>query len=341
MTAPALPPLRIDYGDPLGEARACRSRCALFDFSFVHRARVHGPRVVADLEAFCSRTLGDLQPGRIRYALRCDADAAVVADLTVWRIDPLSFEVMSGRARDISDLRACCAPSTEVEDRSGDAAIFALQGPSALRVLAPLTDSERLARVPYYGFATGLVAGVECLLGRLGYSGERGFEVLVPSGHAPMLWETLAARARPAGFAAIDMLRIEAGFMLFAHECLLRPSAAELGLATLVNEPAPAPRMRLVCFRADAREKPLAWHPPTPLRRPVPGTITVTSASWSVHADAVLGLGFVPAAEHGIGRRPRASVAGFENLELVPMAWIDPAKTRPRGPWPEVGGLDD
>ena len=86
-----------DFGDPAAEARACRQNCALFDFSFLECARLEGARARDTVAAFAGRSLDALAENAICYALRLDAAGNSVADLTIWRRDAQTFEVMSGR----------------------------------------------------------------------------------------------------------------------------------------------------------------------------------------------------------------------------------------------------
>jgi glycine cleavage system aminomethyltransferase T len=82
---------------------------------------------------------------------------------------------------------------------------------------------------------------------------------------------------------------------------------------------------------------PVLWQPPTPLGRPRPGQITVTSACHSPHLDTVLGLGFVRADDLAAGRAVADPSGVFTRLCLVPRPAIDPGKVRPRAPWPAPG----
>src|SRR5579859_6894239 len=93
-----------DFGDAGGEARACRSACALFDFSFLECGQAHGDAACRTLENFTSRSLADLPVGRIRYALRLNPAGKLLADVTIWRTGTDTFEVMSGRHEDIAEL---------------------------------------------------------------------------------------------------------------------------------------------------------------------------------------------------------------------------------------------
>ncbi|MBM3949856.1 MAG: aminomethyl transferase family protein [Rhodospirillales bacterium] len=323
-----------DFGDVEGEARAVRESAALFDFSFIARGRVTGRNAVAILERFQPRPVGDMAAGAIRYALRLGAGGAVEADLTLWRLDDHAFEVMSGRRRDIAALIALAGDGAQVEDLSDSNAIFAVQGPGSLDALAPLGERERLAAIPYFGHAEAIVAGIPCRVGRLGYTGEKGFEIVADKAAAARLRAALAQRARPAGFAAADILRIEAGFMLFVNECRLGADAAALGLERLAPHTSGGSPLRLVAFTAEPEPVRSPWQPEE-LYPPERGEIAVTSACTSVALEErTIGLGFVHVADAAPGTRVRDRTRRFDHVRVERIPLYDPAKQRPRGPWP-------
>ncbi len=330
-----------DYGDPEGEACACRSAAALFDFSFMARATVTGPGALAALARITSRPLADLPVGRIRYAVREKSDGYLAADLTVWRIARDTYELMSGRPVDIADLidSAAAQPGTTAKDLTAATNVYAVQGPRALDALRSLLSPDhfdRLAMLPYYATADFVLAGVPVRVGRLGYTGERGFELLVPVESGRAIWTALAAEARPAGFIAADMLRIEAGFVLFVNEFRLPVTAAEAGLGSFSaawDDDAPSHPLSLVCFRAATRTDLALYQPPAALSRPSePNVIAATSACNSLAAGAVLGLGFVHR-ERPPNVELRDTAGTFTDIELVTRPFYDPEKHRPRGPW--------
>jgi aminomethyltransferase len=325
-----------DYGDPEREARACRTDCALFDFSFVGRARLEGPGALDAIAQLTRRPLTGLMPGQIRYALRADSSGRLLSDLTVWKHGEVRYEVMSGRSEDIEDLIRAAGPGCNVEDLSARTSIIALQGPDSLQALAGLTDTGALGQLSYFAFTPVAIVDVPCLVGRLGYTGEPGFEILLPRPAAPQIWALLARRARPAGFAAADMLRIEAGFVLFANEFCLPVTAREAGLERFAGACAAtkAPEIALVCFQADTREKPVLWRPRTPPVRPTTsGTITVTSACHSLHAGGTLGLGYALRSDLTAGTPLFDPAGAFADIRLAPLPFFDRDKRRPRAPW--------
>jgi glycine cleavage system aminomethyltransferase T len=322
-----------DYGSIDGEARACREDCALFDFSFVARARIRGVGALAALGHVVRRRMDDLAPGRIRYAVRTRVDGTLISDLTIWNLGESAYEVMSGRHEDILDLIALAGPGVECLDLTGESAILAVQGPRSLKSLADLVATD-LSLLPYFAHCETAVAGLPCRVGRLGYTGEAGFEILLSRQDGHRLWPLLAERVRPAGFAAADLLRIEAGLVLFANEFRFPVKSAEAGLARFDRADGQNARRRLVCFTASAVEPPILWHPPSAAAwPPARGQITVTSACWSPIAGGPLGLGYVPAGEARLGAAPKDPLGFFEDIKLVQHPFHDPAKQRVRAGW--------
>lgn len=334
-----------DFGDPEAEARAARAEAAVFDFSFLARGRITGKAAAAALERFQPRPVADMAEGTIRYALRLGPDGAVEADLTIWRLDEETFEVMSGRREDIAALGALAGADAAVADLCESSAIFAVQGPRALAALAEIGARERLAAIPYFGHAAIPLAGVPCRVGRLGYTGEQGFEIVADKASAARLKAAFCARARPAGFAAADILRIEAGFVLFVNECRLGADARALGLARFAPVVVRVPRdasprapgnspLRLVAFTAGSAQVRSPWQPDADLGPPArPGEIAVTSACESVVLGQTIGLGFVRAEDAAPGTPIRDRSGRFADVRVARKPLYDPAQRRPRGPW--------
>ena len=326
--------LRNDFGDPVGEARACREGSAVFDFSFLECVRLDGPSARAVVEAYIQRPLDRLARGAIAYAVRTDSSAAAVADLTVWRTGAAAYEVMSGRREDVTALMACASAEVEVVNVGGGRAVFAIQGPETLNVLRQLGDVDRLAGLPYFHFAQMELAGACCTVGRLGYTGEAGFEIVVPRTDAPRFWDELSRHARPSGFIAADMLRIEAGFVLFDNEFRVPISPDEAGLGQFyVGKNTHKIPLKLISFAAETDHLSAPWVAKSVLERPSQkGVIAVTSACHSIAAKGVLGLGFVTASttDNAMLEDPSRQ---FRNIRPTQLPFYDTSKRRPRLPW--------
>jgi aminomethyltransferase len=332
------------YGDSADEVRACRTDCALFDFSFVARGRLQGSGALATIAHLTKRPLHDLLPGQIRYAVRESRHGTLVADLTIWRHADSSFEVMSGRPEDIADLILAAPPDCTAEELSAVTSIFAVQGPGSLAALSELMDVSAISKLSYFTFTDVKIAHVPCIVGRLGYTGEPGFEIVLPRAAANEIWHLLAQRVCPAAFVAADILRIEAGFVLFANEFRVAVTAREAGLERFAgSRRAPADsEVTLVCFQAAARERPVLWQPRGLVARPAePGMIAITSACHSAEAGGALGLGFALRSDVNACAPLRDPTTIFTDIRLVSRPFVDPHKRRPRAAWAVVSPCRD
>lgn len=326
--------LKNDFGDPVGEVRSCREESALFDFSFLECTRLRGPDALYVVEAFARRPLATLAQGAIAYAIRTDSYGMALADLTIWRTGVDTFEVMSGRREDVDDLMVCASARVETTNLGKARAVFAVQGPGALDALGKLGGDDTIGDLTYFRFAQAELAGTLCTIGRLGYTGEAGFEIILPRSESQRIWRQLARYSTPSGFIAMDTLRIEAAFVLFANEFRLDVSPAEAGLQQFCAEQnVQQTALKLVSFQAEADHFLLPWVRQCPLERPVePGVIAITSACNSILANGILGLGFVTAstADSATLHDPSGE---FREIRRAPQPFYDGLKRRPRQPW--------
>ena len=222
------------YTDAVGEHLAARRACGLFDFSFMSHFEIAGAGARALLDRLQTRNLARLGPGRIAYTLLLRPDGTVFIDATVWCLAPDRYWLFTGRRSDRGFVAAAAqGEGVDVRDRSGEHAVLAVQGPQSALVL-----ERHLGGAPgvaYFGFREARLAGVPVTIGRLGYSGELGYELIVPAGAAGTLWRELAAGARESGFDAANSLRIESGYILFTNELAEPVNPFELGLERLVS----------------------------------------------------------------------------------------------------------
>ncbi|HTN27921.1 MAG TPA: hypothetical protein VL180_09055, partial [Burkholderiales bacterium] len=210
---------------------ATRRAAGLFDFSFMGLYEFSGTDALGRMQG---RDLSQLAPGQIAYTLILDADGSVFNDATVWNLGGGRWWLFTGRPADFARFR------NEARDRSGEYAILALQGPLSGRILARLVSEEIVRRLSYFHFVE--VDGI--VIGRIGYSGELGYELLVPSGEERKLRGALldAGRAEElveCSFEAANTLRIECGYVLFDREIDGRANPRELGLERLAPDRGP------------------------------------------------------------------------------------------------------
>ena len=228
LTANAMP---LHFGDPDAETQACVTNLAVFDYSFILRVQVQGPDAQRAVLEFCGRDLSRLPRGCIRYALHGDSYGNLLSDVTVWRTGPEQFELMSGRSQDVEDLGGIITPlNAQMIDLSTDTACFAVQGPETDRFLTQMGVHEDLYNIPYFEFRDLPMFGEIFRVGRLGFTGLPGVEILSPRSTASSLWRKLSSKIRPAGMIAADRIRLSAGFVLFTQEFAPEVTAADAGL---------------------------------------------------------------------------------------------------------------
>jgi aminomethyltransferase len=241
-----LMPLR--YGSELAEHRAVRTAAGLFDLSHMGEIVVSGPAAAEALDYALVGNISALAPGRARYTMICQPDGGVLDDLIAYRLSGEDFLIVANAANTpvvYEELRQRAGRrAASVADRTADYALIAVQGPRAAAILAPLASID-LSSVRYYAGHPAQVAGSAVLLARTGYTGEDGFELFTRPEHAEQVWVALAEAGAgyglvPAGLAARDTLRLEAGMPLYGNELGpdLTPFDAGLGRVVRLDKPA-------------------------------------------------------------------------------------------------------
>ncbi len=306
------------------EHLATRRAAGLFDFSFMSLCEVTGAGARAFLETLQTRLVAALEPGRIAYTLLLREDASVFIDATLWRHDDERWWLFTGRRSDIAWIAARADGfDVHLRDRSGEFAILALQGPRSSDLVG--------ARPPYFHFAEAKVEGVPAWVGRLGFSGELGVEILVPAAARTALRDRLRDRgAYECGFDAADSLRIESGYILFSNELSCMPDPFELGLGRLVTGSAFAGAEALRKRRFAGLRRKLVGLVPIGSTRAA-GSLPeaqLTSEAWSPIFARQLGIGFAPAEDAAPGTLVRLADDRIARCARLP--FYDPGRVRPR-----------
>ena len=235
-------PLR--YASETAEHQAVRHAAGLFDLSHMGEIRVTGPEAGAALDYALTGHLSAVRPGRARYTMICAPDGGVLDDLVVYRLGEQEFLVIANAANTpvvYGELRSRAAGrDAVVTDATADYALVAIQGPAAAGILAPLLTGIDLGAMKYYAGAFGEVAGRQAWVARTGYTGEDGFEVYCRPEDAEAVWDALTSAGAtaglvPAGLAARDTLRLEAGMPLYGNELGPDVTPFEAGLGRVVK----------------------------------------------------------------------------------------------------------
>ena len=232
----------LSYTSAAEEHRSVREHCGLFDVSHMGEIEMCGSGAAALCQLLTVNDVSRLRIGDGQYTLFCNEQGGVLDDLIVFRTGPERFLLVVNAANTAADLawiRAHARPHADVIDRSAELALVALQGPEAEIALRRLTPFDLSALRPFTACET-TVAGQRTWISRTGYTGEDGFEMLVEASEATAVWGPAldAVRRRggvPAGLAARDTLRLEAGLPLCGTDMDATTTPLEAGLGWVVK----------------------------------------------------------------------------------------------------------
>ena len=211
----------VQYASIVEEHHAVRTNAGLFDVAHMGRLKFTGPDACMLLDALVTNDVTKLAVGQVRYALVTNENGGILDDVLVYRFSDCYMLVVNASNREkIVDWFSDRITEFEatMEDRTCETSMLALQGPQALRLLDPLVSVD-LASVKYYHGLEATIDGTPGIVTRTGYTGEDGFEVILPSAEGATLWQKLIdAGAVPCGLGCRDTLRLEAAMPLYGHE---------------------------------------------------------------------------------------------------------------------------
>ncbi len=233
----------LHYGSQLEEHHAVRHDAGMFDVSHMTVVDLRGNRTREFLRHVLANSVDKLKvSGKALYSCMLNERGGVIDDLIVYFLSEDFFRVVVNAATRDKDLawieQQAQRFGVSVTERA-DLAMIAVQGPHAREKVLPLLHPEDRARIEKLGkFVAGEARGpgeMELFVARTGYTGEDGFEILVPESHAVALWNALAgAGVKPAGLGARDTLRLEAGMNLYGQDMDEDSTPWEAGLGWTV-----------------------------------------------------------------------------------------------------------
>ncbi len=232
----------VSYSGIIEEHLAVRATAGIFDLSHMGEFEIRGPHALETIERAFTNSASRLKDGQAQYTLMCDEDGGTIDDLIVYRLGNERYMLCVNASNIEADrdwILEVNHGRAEFEDLSDATALVAVQGPSAIAILAALANFE-IANVARFSVANGKIAGVTCLAARTGYTGEDGFELFVENNAATQLFEAIldagaSANIKPVGLGARDTLRLEAGLPLYGHELDRSSSPLEAGLTPFVK----------------------------------------------------------------------------------------------------------
>ncbi|WP_374379868.1 glycine cleavage system aminomethyltransferase GcvT [Thermomonas sp.] len=233
----------IHYGSQIDEHHQVRRDAGMFDVSHMTVVDLTGARTREFLRHLVANSVDKLQkPGKALYTTMLNPQGGVIDDLIVYFMSEDWFRLVvnaATREKDVAWITAQAAAfAVEVKERP-EFGMVAVQGPNAReRVIGLLREEDRAPVSKLARFAARearTTEGVEVFVARTGYTGEDGFEVIVPEAQAVAFWNALlAAGVKPAGLGARDTLRLEAGMNLYGQDMDEAVSPFEAALAWTV-----------------------------------------------------------------------------------------------------------
>jgi len=303
----------VQYEGVIPEHRAVRQDCGVFDVSHMGRFEFEGPKVPAALQRLLSNDVEKVDVGGAQYTLLTNESGGIIDDLIIYRVEGGRFFLIvnaGNREADFEWIEGHGGAGTDLRDKSDEFALLAVQGPRSLERLG-------LDEAPAFTFEMGEVAGIEVMVNRTGYTGEKGVELMVMAEDAVALWDAVVERgAKPCGLGARDTLRLEVCYPLHGNDIGPDTDAISAGLGwvcaletdfTGVEElrriKEQGPERKLVAF---------VMQDPGIARQgmAIEEGGEVTSGSHSPMLDRGIGMGYVPAARTEPGTTLTIDVRG-------------------------------
>ena len=337
--------MAVQFAGLVAEHQAVRSSCGVFDISHMGVITLRGAGPKDALQALVPTDLFRIGPGEACYTVLLNAAGGIRDDLIVY-----DRGQRDGQAELLLVINAACAEADTawlrsqlepagitIADRKGDGVLLALQGPEAMARLEALSGAS-LSGCPRFGHrdlslngtAQGAAAGAQAFVGRTGYTGEDGCELLLDRAAGLALWQQLLSEGvTPCGLGARDTLRLEAAMHLYGQEMDASTTPLEAGLGWLVHLEMPKPFIgrevlerqtaegvgkRLVGLKLQGRA--IARHGyPVLHNDQVVGE--VTSGTWSPSLGEAIALAYVPPAAAKLGTELAVQIRGKSEPAVV------------------------
>lgn len=217
----------IEYTGTVSEHTAVREGVGVFDVSHMGTARIAGPGAVDALNAILANDLRKLSSGQAQYTMLCNESGGVIDDLIAYVIDDDNVMLVPNASNSdevLAVLKSLLPSEIKIADLRAQRVMLAIQGPDSAKAVAALglpSDMPYMsfAIVPSHPWSVAAAEFADVVVCRTGYTGEHGYEVLIPVASAQSAWQqVLAAGVVPCGLGARDTLRLEMGYALHGHE---------------------------------------------------------------------------------------------------------------------------
>ncbi len=304
------------------EHEIVRTGVGVFDVSHMGEFHLKGENALALIQKIGSNDTSKIVVGQAQYSCMPNNDGGIVDDLIIYRIAEEEYMLVvnaSNIEKDWNWITQHNDLGVEMENKSEDYSLLAIQGPKAAEAMQSLTDID-LVTMKYYTFEIGQFAGVNnVIVSATGYTGSGGFEIYFKNDDAETIWNEVfkagaAFNIKPIGLAARDTLRLEMGYCLYGNDINDTTSPIEAGLGwitkftkdfvnaeALKKQKEHGPEKRLIAFELDERGIPRQDYDIVDSEGKKIGV--VTSGTMSPSLGKGIGLGYVPTIFKDVGSK--------------------------------------
>lgn len=225
------------------EHQAVRQQAGLFDVSHMGAIFLIGKEALANANYLLSNDFTNMEVGQVRYTVMLNDRGGVIDDFIVYKYNEDKYMLVvnaANRQKDADWINAHVFGDCQMDDRSDETAILALQGPKSTDILKKVMKEEDIP-AKYYRFNEQVdLSGIKVDVSQTGYTGEKGYELYMRPEDAVKVWDILLEAGAdlgliPAALGARDTLRLEAGMPLYGHEMTDDISPLETGLKFAVK----------------------------------------------------------------------------------------------------------
>jgi aminomethyltransferase len=229
---------------------AIRSTCSVMDLTPMEKYRITGPDAQVFLNRLVTRDISTLKPQRVTYVIWCNDEGKVLDDGTIFHLSEGDYRLCSQHHQLDWLLLSSLGFNVSIEQETHNIAALAIQGPTSCAVLTA-AGMAGMDQLKPFDIGYMMLNGMDVMVSRTGFTGDLGYEVWADPDHAIAVWDAIFAvkeqglfDIRPIGLGALDMVRIEAGFIMPGDDFNTAETAVradrdrspyELGLAWLVN----------------------------------------------------------------------------------------------------------
>lgn len=304
------------------EVKACREAAVVFDGHQMGEIHVRGKDAHKAVQKVCASDIKPV-PGRCFYSALLNDEGGIVDDLVVLCLAPDHY-LLTAAAFNVTKTPGWLESRVgdldiDIDDQTNGTTIIEIQGPNSRKILEKITDVDISNKaLPYFRFVKGKIAGIDCIIARLGVTGELGYEIIYDPGYAYAMYDALVGAGKDHGLAlcgskTVGIFRLEKVYHIYLREIDESINPYEAGLDGLINldkgdfigrDALRAIRdkgvaKKLVGFEVES--DPVVIPPKTPIKIGDKEVGRVTFGAFSPSLNKVIGLGYVPTDFSGLG----------------------------------------